>query len=148
MSWHKGAVRTGLFESMIREEGQFGGIMKKLLRAGVWLGIATIAGTALAQAPSPAKRAYPEGFISGRVTNGTAPEAGVWVIAETKETNTPFIKIVVTDDQGRYTLPQLPNATYNVWVRGYGLADSAKVKGRPGDTSLELKAVTAKDARE
>jgi len=122
--------------------------MNKLKHTLISLALTTIAGSALAQAPAPAKRAYPEGFISGRVTNGTAPEAGVWVIAETKETNTPFIKIVVTDDQGRYTLPQLPNATYSVWVRGYGLADSAKVKGRPGDTSLELKAVTAKDARE
>ena len=75
-------------------------------------------------------RAYPEGFITGRVTS-TAPEAGVWVIAETKETNTPFIKIVVTDDQGRFMLPELPAATYSVWVRGYGLLDSAKVKGRP-----------------
>ncbi len=98
--------------------------------------------------PGPAKRAYPQGFISGRVVNGAAPEAGVWVIAETKETNTPFIKIVVTDDQGRYTLPELPEATYNVWVRGYGLRDSVRVKGRPGDTALELKAETAKDAHE
>ncbi|HXS30889.1 MAG TPA: carboxypeptidase-like regulatory domain-containing protein, partial [Steroidobacteraceae bacterium] len=122
--------------------------MNKLKHTLISLALTTIAGSALAQAPAPTKRAYPEGFISGRVTNGTAPEAGVWVIAETRETNTPFIKIVVTDDQGRYTLPQLPNATYSVWVRGYGLADSAKVKGRPGDTSLELKAVTAKDARE
>src|SRR3954469_17223126 len=116
--------------------------MMKILRAGIALTLLAMAGTVLAQAPMPqlvGKRAYPEGFMSGRVTNGTAPEAGVWVIAETKETNTPFIKIVVTDDQGRYTLPQLPNATYSVWVRGYGLLDSAKIKGRPGDTSLELK---------
>ncbi|HXC60949.1 MAG TPA: carboxypeptidase-like regulatory domain-containing protein [Steroidobacteraceae bacterium] len=125
--------------------------MKKMLRAGIALTLLTMACTVLAQAPLPqlgGKRAYPEGFISGRVLNGTTPEAGVWVIAETKETNTPFIKIVVTDDQGRYTLPQLPNATYMVWVRGYGLADSAKVKGRPGDTNLDLKAVSAKDALE
>ncbi len=98
--------------------------------------------------PATARRAYPEGFISGRVLNGTNPEAGVWVIAETHETNTPFMKIVVTDEPGRYTLPQLPNATFSVWVRGYGLVDSAKVKGRPGDTSLELKVQSAKDARE
>src|SRR4249919_2238597 len=118
------------------------------MRAGFLLALATIVGAAFAQAPAPARRSYPEGFISGRVTSGAGPEAGVWVIAETKETNTPFIKIAVTDDQGRFTLPQLPSATYNVWVRGYGLLDSAKVKGRPGDTSLELKAEVAKDPKD
>ena len=85
----------------------------------------------------------PSGYISGVVSSGRGPEAGVWVIAETKELNTPFIKIVVTDDQGRYVLPQLPTATYNVWVRGYGLVDSAKVEGRPGDTALNLTATVA-----
>ena len=116
--------------------------MNKLMCAGVLVALATMAGMGQAQAPTPAKRAYPEGFISGRVTNGAAPEAGVWVIAETRETNTPYIKIVVTDDQGRFTLPQLPSATYNVWVRGYGLLDSTRVKGRPGDPNLELKVET------
>jgi len=95
-------------------------------------------GIALAQAPLAAVRAYPEGVITGQVSGPNGPEAGVWVIAETNETNTPFIKIVVTDDQGRYALPQLPEATYNVWVRGYGLRDSAKIEGRPGDTALDL----------
>jgi len=122
--------------------------MGRLSHAAVSLFLFTMMGTAAAQAPSSGPRANPEGFISGRVMNGSAPEAGVWVIAETHETNTPFIKIVVTDDQGRFTLPQLPEATYSVWVRGYGLRDSAKVKGRPGDTSLELKAETAADAKE
>ncbi|HTQ99499.1 MAG TPA: carboxypeptidase-like regulatory domain-containing protein [Candidatus Acidoferrum sp.] len=128
--------------------------MNKLLRTGVCLALATVVGTAVgtaqAQAPTPGmtKRAYPEGFITGTVTSEKGPEAGVWVIAETKETNTPFIKIVVTDDQGHYTLPQLPSATYNVWVRGYGLLDSAKIKGRPGDTKLDLKAETAKDPKD
>ncbi|MGA0805850.1 MAG: hypothetical protein ACO3PV_04950 [Pseudohongiellaceae bacterium] len=93
---------------------------------------------ALAQAPAPSERAYPDGYITGQVTGPNGPEAGVWVIAETKETNTPLIKIVVTDDEGRYALPQLPEATYSVWVRGYGLLDSAKLEGRPGDTELNL----------
>jgi hypothetical protein len=103
---------------------------------------------AAAQAPAPGPRANPEGFISGRVTNGAEAEAGVWVIAETRETNTPLIKIVVTDEQGRFTLPQMPEATYSVWVRGYGLLDSARVKGRPGDLNLELKVETARDPKE
>ena len=56
----------------------------------------------MALAPDVARRTYPIGFMTGRVLNAGNPEAGVWVIAETRETNTPFIKIVVTDDQGRY----------------------------------------------
>ena len=38
-------------------------------------------------------------------------------------------KIVVTDDQGRYVIPDLPTANYQVWVRGYGLVDSPKMRG-------------------
>ena len=96
--------------------------------------------TALASAAPPA---LPEGYISGVVKSSRGPEAGVWVIAETKELQTPFVKIVVTGDDGRYVLPQLPTATYNVWVRGYGLADSDRVEGRPGDTALDLTAKLA-----
>jgi hypothetical protein len=88
-------------------------------------------------------RELADGFITGAVTSSRGPEAGVWVIAETNELQTPFIKIVVTGDDGRYALPQLPEATYNVWVRGYGLVDSVKVEGRPGDTALNLTAVLA-----
>jgi hypothetical protein len=84
-----------------------------------------------------------DAYISGVVESNAGPEAGVWVIAETSELKTPFIKIVVTDDDGRYVLPEMPEATYNVWVRGYGLVDSAPVEGRPGDRSLALTAVIA-----
>ena len=35
-------------------------------------------------------------------------------------------QIVVTDDRGRYLVPELPKANYNVWVRGYGLVDSPR----------------------
>ena len=80
--------------------------------------------------------------IGGVVTSATGPEAGVWVIAETTELPTKFAKIVVTDDQGRYVLPDLPKANYNIWVRGYGLVDSPKVKAAPGK-NLNLKAVVA-----
>ena len=68
--------------------------------------------------------------IGGVVTGPSGPEAGVWVIAETKGLPTRLIKSVVTDDQGRYLLPDLPKATYDVWVRGYGLVDSPKVRRR------------------
>ncbi len=80
--------------------------------------------------------------LAGRVTGPSGPEAGVWVIAETRELPTPFAKIVVTDDQGRYLVPDLPAATYNVWVRGYGLVDSPKVQTTRGK-NLDLKAVVA-----
>jgi hypothetical protein len=84
--------------------------------------------------------------IGGVVTSSKGPEAGVWVIAETTDTPTKFRKIVVTDDQGRYLLPDLPNSNYKIWVRGYGLVDSQPVQTTPGKT-LALTAVTAPDAR-
>ena len=80
--------------------------------------------------------------IGGVVTSANGPEAGVWVIAETRDLPTRFARMVVTDDQGRYLVPDLPQATYDVWVRGYGLVDSPKVKSAPGKI-LNLKAVVA-----
>src|SRR6201995_5379182 len=59
--------------------------------------------------------------MGGVVMGPKGPEAGVWVIAETNDLPTKYVKIVVTDDQGRYVIPDLPKATYDVWVRGYGL---------------------------
>src|SRR5258708_1676287 len=70
--------------------------------------------------------------IGGTVTGAAGPEAGVWVIAETTDLPTKFARIVVTDDQGRYLLPDLPTANYTVWVRGYGLVDSARMRSKPG----------------
>jgi hypothetical protein len=84
--------------------------------------------------------------VGGVVTSGSGPEAGVWVIAETRDLPTKFVKIVVTDDRGRYLIPDLPKATYDVWVRGYGLVDSPKVKASPGKT-LNLTAVVAPNPR-
>jgi hypothetical protein len=72
--------------------------------------------------------------IVGVVTGAKGPEAGVWVVAETKDLPTKYTKIVVTDDQGRFAVPDLPKANYDVWVRGYGLVDSAKVPAQPGAT--------------
>ena len=66
-----------------------------------------------------------------RAPNGQ-PEAGVWIIAETTDLPTKFARIVVTDDQGRYVLPDLPAANYQIWVRGYGLVDSPKLRAKPG----------------
>jgi len=70
--------------------------------------------------------------IGGVVTGPNGPEAGVWVIAETTDLPTKMNKTVVTDDQGRYLIPDLPKANYTVWARGYGLVDSAKTQSEPG----------------
>lgn len=80
--------------------------------------------------------------IGGVVRSEKGPEAGVWVIAETNELPTKMAKIVVTDDEGRYVIPDLPKAKYRVWVRGYGLVDSAPVETTPG-SALDLKAAVA-----
>jgi hypothetical protein len=101
-----------------------GGMRVRML--GAVLGIAA-AGAAVAAAHADAD-------ISGVVTGVHGTEAGVWVIAETADLGTRFSRIVVTDDQGRYLIPDLPAAKYSVWVRGYGLVDSAKVGSVPGKT--------------
>jgi hypothetical protein len=85
--------------------------------------------------------------IGGVVSGPKGPEAGVWVIAETGELPTKYAKVVVTDDAGRYLIPELPKANYTVWVRGYGLVDSPKIKTSPGK-SVNLKAVAARTEKE
>lgn len=81
------------------------------------------------------------GVVTGEVTSENGPEAGVWVIAETNDLDTKFRKIVVTNDQGRFLLPELPGATYRVWVRGYGLVDSTPVGATAGqDLTLTVRA--------
>src|SRR3977135_2783838 len=98
-----------------------------------------------AQQGAPAPLAVGEGDIAGVVRGPNGPEAGVWVIAETSDLPTKLAKIVATDDQGRYMLPELPKANYSVWVRGYGLVDSPKVQSAPGKI-LNLPAVPAPNA--
>src|SRR5215831_343981 len=90
------------------------------------------------------QRSAPPGYITGVVRSSQGPEAGVWVIAETKDLPTNFIKIVVTDDQGRFMVPELPAANFKVWVRGYGLVDSTPMEMKPATNSITLKAATAK----
>ncbi|MEY3552983.1 MAG: hypothetical protein RL735_1331, partial [Pseudomonadota bacterium] len=80
--------------------------------------------------------------IGGVVRGPNGPEAGVWVIAETRDLPVRYIKIVVTDDQGRFVIPDLPKAQYNVWARGYGLVDSDKQQLEPG----RLVSIAAKPA--
>ena len=80
--------------------------------------------------------------ITGVVTSGNGPEEGVWVIAETDDLATRFVKTVVTGDGGRFLIPELPEANYKVWVRGYGLVDSEKIDATPGN-DIELQATVA-----
>src|SRR3954470_5195397 len=93
-------------------------------------------------APAPAAVPIDGDDIGGVVTSRFGPEAGAWVIAETTDLGTRFAKMVVTDEVGRYVIPDLPKAKYKVWVRGYGLVDSAKVDGEPG-VQLNLTAAIA-----
>jgi hypothetical protein len=113
------------------------------------IGLVLVAGAAIFPLTALQSPQAAQGYIQGTVRSATGPEAGVWVIAETKDLPTGFIKIVVTDDQGRYLLPELPAANYNVWVRGYGLADSKPVSSRPSTANnapaLNLTTVAAKD---
>ncbi len=115
----------------------------------VGVGLAAILVASLTRTPAaqqPATVAIDSDDIGGVVTGARGPEAGVWVIAETTSTPTKLTKIVVTDDQGRYVVPDLPQGTYSVWVRGYGLVDSPKVQASPGKP-LNLTAVAAPNAR-
>jgi hypothetical protein len=118
-----------------------------LVFAGVLLfaSLVMIAGLTAGQQPAGAP-AIDADDIGGVVTGAQGPEAGVWVIAETRSLPTRLIKSVVTDDRGRYLVPDLPKAEYDVWVRGYGLVDSPKTKASPGKV-LNLKAVTAPDKK-
>jgi hypothetical protein len=92
-----------------------------------WVLVVTHAQQRTAQPP-----AIDSDDIGGVVTGPNGPEAGVWVIAETRDLPVRYIKSVVTDDQGRYVVPDLPKGNYDLWVRGYGLVDSPKVASAPG----------------
>ena len=121
--------------------------MKTKLRRN-WVSAAIIMGFlagAAAQNRPPADVPIGSTDIGGVVTSPNGPEAGVWVTAETTDLPTKYAKIVVTDDRGRYLIPDLPLATYNVWARGYGLVDSAKVKTERGK-HLDLTAMPAPNA--
>src|SRR5580692_6107156 len=113
-------------------------------KSRLYLSVAAVAVAAFLNAPSAIH--VGDNDLGGVVTGPTGPEAGVWVIAETTELGTKMAKMVVTDDQGRYVLPDLPKANYSVWVRGYGLVDSPKVQTTPGKV-LNLAAVPAPSAK-
>src|ERR1700733_12895292 len=117
VSWSKGEVRT----------------MRVLYSSIAVVAIAAVLVSTPARLGAQTAVAIDGDDIGGVVSGPSGPEAGVWVIAETHDFSTRYAKIVVTDDQGRYIVPNLPKAKYQVWVRGYGLVDSAKVDAVPGE---------------
>ena len=118
----------------------------KTQRVGL-LATATLLTAAVAWVTPLAGQAVQSDEITGVVTSGDGPEEGVWVIAETDDLATRFIKTVVTGDGGRFLIPELPEANFKVWVRGYGLVDSEKIDATPG-TDIELQATVAASAAE
>jgi hypothetical protein len=118
----------------------------------LYLTVAAIGLAACAAGPTPVRAqqgaavAIDADDIGGVVTGANGPEAGVWVIAETTDLPTRYTKSVVTDDQGRYVIPDLPVANYQVWVRGYGLIDSPRMRAKPGQI-LNHTAMKAPDER-
>src|SRR5256885_14781914 len=103
---------------------------------------------ALLAHPISAQQSLAGNYITGVVQGEKGPEAGVWVIAETKDLLTNMIKIAVTDDRGRFLVPDLPKANYKVWVRGYGLVDSTPIEMKPATTAITLQAHSAKTPQE
>src|SRR5262245_20044042 len=108
-------------------------MMRQIL--GVMAVVVLVASVAARREALPEPRQAQTTDIEGQVSSeeGQA-EAGVWVIAETNNLPTEYRKIVVTNDDGRFVIPDLPKAGYQVWVRGYGLRDSKKVQAAPGST--------------
>src|SRR5258705_4092406 len=128
-------------------------MMRNAARAILWVFLAFICVTVSYVVGNPQVAAQgglqvDKASIGGTVTNAASgkPEAGVWVIAETK-LGVPYRKIVVTDDQGRFLAPDLPTASYDVWVRGYGLKDSAKTKAERG-AQVKLQVASAATPQE
>src|SRR5260370_28927235 len=139
------ALPAGTLVASIERSVQSGGLDamtegKMTIKQALYLGTSAIAVAAFAIAAPTQVRAQAQAAgitidgddIGGVVTGPRGAEAGVWVIAETNDLATKFAKIVVTDDQGRYVIPDLPKANYTIWVRGYGLVDSPKVQSAPG----------------
>lgn len=137
MNNNEGSTRPGLCHLIVQTFSSRRRILALMMTA-----LAALSGC------SPGKESVEAGGddIAGVVSGPNGPEAGVWVIAETHDLATRYAKTVVTNDQGQYLVPDLPDANYDVWVRGYGLVDSPKKKARRG-TTVNLEAVPAPDAR-
>src|SRR5215470_17237787 len=78
-------------------------VRNALVRSAL-IGIVLVAGFAGQSIPALQTQQAANGYIQGTVRSSAGPEAGVWVIAETKDLPTNLIKIVVTDNNGRYVM--------------------------------------------
>jgi hypothetical protein len=108
-------------------------LVRLIIGLGACIGLYFILPLNPSQAQQPANEVAIDNDDIGGVVNGPkGPEAGVWVIAETRDLPVRYIKTVVTDDRGRFVVPDLPQASYSVWARGYGLVDSTKTTAKPG----------------
>ena len=108
-------------------------LVRLILGLGISIGLYSLLPVSSSQAQQPANDVAIDNDDIGGVVNGPkGPEAGVWVIAETRDLPVRYIKTVVTDDRGRFVVPDLPQASYSVWARGYGLVDSAKTTSQAG----------------
>jgi len=129
-----------LFEELFIKEGfPLHAAVRRMVQAICLTAITTLSLTVSAQPLSSS------GTIEGRVQSSDGNEAGVWVIAETDDLPTHFVKIVVTNNEGRFVLPELPEAMYKVWVRGYGLVDSDPIFLRTGAEDVSLRVFPAGD---
>jgi hypothetical protein len=131
-----------------RSQRKLGGMAATTRRASPFAAAALLALAVAPLAAQPATVGPPvigDRDLGGVVRGDHGPEAGVWVIAETTDLPTKFARVVVTDDLGRYVIPDLPRAAYRIWVRGYGLVDSPRVQATPGHT-VNLNATTAPSA--
>ena len=58
------------------------------------------------------------------------------MIAETRDLGTRFAKIVVTDERGRYVIPDLPRANYRVWYAAMAWRIPIRCRRRWGRRSI------------
>ena len=84
--------------------------------------------------------------IGGVVTSAKGPEAGVWVIAETSDLPTKYVKIVVTDDRAATWCPNCPRPITKSGCAATAWWIPRRCRPRPAKTS-NLTAKLAPDAR-
>ena len=120
---------------------------RKVLKAVVVsAALGTVALVVMARGRGPTRFRLMATTWAGWSRARTGPKQASGSSPRRRDLPTKLARIVVTDDRGRYVVPDLPKANYTVLVRGYGLVDSPKVQAAPGRT-LNLTAVVAPNPR-
>ena len=110
--------------------------------------VVAVATAVLSGVPASAQTIAIDGNdIGGVVRSAKGAEAGVWVIAETTDLPTKFARSVVTDDQGRYVIPDLPKARLSGLGARLRPRRLRQGRAKPGQR-LNLTATAAKDDAE